>query len=1011
MADVGQFEGEDYGEGYDQYGGYYAEDGQYYDANGELAYDPNQTGYEDGEAADSFYTGDGQSQYQDEEEYAAEDGGGLELSAMTNSELDLETNTSGLHYAAGSGDPNELLAFLQPDTIGQYDLNAPDGYGRTPLVYTVLSDSIDCCQLLIQAGAVVESTDTDGRTAVHWSAFQGNHKMLKLFLDSGGNVLSQDAEGRTPLHLSTGADSSKCTKQIVKRLPADGSINIVDNDQMTAAHWCAFHGHHKHLEILVSAGANLTMSDGEGKLPLHWASANTSPKTVAKLLLAMPDALNAKDNEGRTVLHLAVADGSTSVVQALLDTPGIAVSDPDQMLRTPLHWAAVLGNAELATTLLAYGADPTAADDNGASALHYTTQNETIDCMRALLANEGVVDYPDVDGRTAVMWAAGAGSAEAVSMMMGRGFDTLAVDNSGGTALHAAAYAGSNDIVTVLLKAGSPIDTLDSMQHTPLVRACEMGHATVVMTLLQGGAVADIRDVDGRSPLHWAALGGFDYICRALIENTVDVDATDGQGRTALQCAAYGGFIDVMTVLCENKADVNTVDEEGISALHWASSTGQLEAVKLLTKHGAVPNQMEADGEQLTPLDYAKIGDGEGNVHTAIVDFLSENGGLTATTIKDLSATKLQNAWRNYKGRKNLARSKMGIGAKGSRGKRQSYAVQKNRSIVSDAKSLADTESAALKKAKADQITTSAVQREGMKRKKRIKEREAREKEQKEQDSVRRAEDDKRRAASSSILLKSAKLHSTTLKERERMAVFREKQRAATTIQVFWKQWKYKGFVPATNKKRSKSKKKTKITLGGSHSVAPQKFSSTKVGRELEDTVKSLDEGMKGLKVRQRELAIVDTFKQTAEWREAVAALTIQLFWRQYKRRKLVKAAARRKNAYLDEWRVKQSIKREFSEKAEQQRSKFTAVYKKQVTAHPYHAPGPVPMYRPSYVTRTPSAAVTSFNFAVGSYVSKHNSTRRGSADYTRSSPSRRSARSRSRGASQSPKKKPVFAF
>lgn len=72
MADVGQFEGEDYGEGYDQYGGYYAEDGQYYDANGELAYDPNQTGYEDGEAADSFYTGDGQSQYQDEEEYAAE---------------------------------------------------------------------------------------------------------------------------------------------------------------------------------------------------------------------------------------------------------------------------------------------------------------------------------------------------------------------------------------------------------------------------------------------------------------------------------------------------------------------------------------------------------------------------------------------------------------------------------------------------------------------------------------------------------------------------------------------------------------------------------------------------------------------------------------------------------------------------------------------------------------------------------------------------------------------------
>lgn len=1007
MADeAGQFEEGDYNaEGYDQWGGYYGEDGQYYDASGQAAYDPNQEGYDPSEAADSFYQEDGQ--YQEEVEYN-EGGDGLQPSAMTNSELDLEQNTSGLHYAAGSGDANELLPFLQPGTVEQLDLNAPDGYGRTPLVYTVLSDAIDCCQLLLQAGAVVEATDADGRTAVHWSAFQGNSKMLKLFLESGGDVLAQDGEGRTPLHLSTGADSSKCTKQIVKRLPADGSVDIIDSDQMTASHWCAFHGNHKHLEILISAGANLTLPDGEGKLPLHWTSANTNPKTLAKLLLAQPDVLNAKDNEGRTVLHLAVADGSSAIVQAILETPGVALSDPDQMLRTPLHWAAVLGNAELATTLLAYGADPVAADDNGASALHYTTQNESLECMQALLANESVVDFPDVDGRTAVMWAAGAGSAEAVGMMMERGFDTLAVDNSGGTALHAAAYAGSNDIVTVLLGAGSPIDTLDSMQHTPLVRACEMGHAAVVTTLIQGGSVADIVDVDGRSPLHWASLGGFDYICRALIENGVNVDVTDGQGRTALQCAAYGGFIDVMAVLCENKADVNTVDEEGISALHWASSTGQLEAVKLLTEHGAVPNQMEADGEQLTPLDYAKIGDGEGNANSAIVDFLTQHGGMTATTIKDLSATKLQSAWRNYKGRKALAREKMGIGKKGTRGKRTSYAIAKQKGIVDDAKEEADEENRAEQLSKADKVATSAVQREAMKRKKRIKEREAREKTQAAEATIRKKEDERRRAASSSVLMKSAKLHRTTLKERSRMAIFREKQRAATTIQVFWKQWKYKGFVPATNKK--KPKHKASGALGDI--VAPLKFASTKMGKGLETSVKALDEGMKGLKLRQRELAIVDTFKQTAEWREAVAALTIQLFWRQYKRRKLVAAAARRKMAYLDEWRVKQRIKTEFTEKAASQRSKFTAVYKNQTLSHPYHAPGPAPMYRPAYVTRTPSAAVTSFNFAVGSYVNKHNTTRQGSADYTRSSPKRRSARSRSRGHSQSPKKKkPVFAF
>lgn len=922
----------------------------------------------------------------------------------------MEANTSALHYAAGSGDANELIGFLQPGTVEQYDLNAPDGYGRTPLVYSVLSDAIDCCQLLLQAGAVVDATDTDGRTAVHWAAFQGSSKMLKMFLEQAGNVLAQDSEGRTPLHLSTGAESSKCIKQIIKRLPAgDGSIDTLDNDQMTAAHWCAFHGHHKHLDLLIAAGANLAIPDGEGKLPIHWTSANANTKTLAKIYAVVPDTLNVKDNEGRTLLHLAVADGSMPIVQALLDIGQGDISLPDAMFRTPLHWAAVLGNAELATLLLQYGANPIAPDDNGASALHYTTQNESNDCMRALLQVEGVTDFPDVDGRTAVMWAAGAvgADAEAITMMMERGFDVLAVDNTGGTALHAAAYAGNNDICSVLLSYGAGIDVLDSMQHTPLVRACEMGHTAVVSTLLAGGTAATVEDVDGRTPLHWAALGGFDYICRSLVENGANVDAVDTQGRTPLQCAAYGGFIDVMTVLCENKADVNTCDEEGISALHWASSTGQLEAVKLLTKHGAIPNQMEADGDQLTPLDYANIGDGEGNVHTAIVDFLSTQGALTADTIKELSASKLQNAWRTYKGRKGKARGMMGISGKG-KSRRASYAVAKNRKIVGDAKSMAAKESAADRKAKTDMVATSAVEREAMKRKKRIREREEREKAQKEERDAREKEDAVRRQQASSILLRSAKLHTTTLKERSRMEVFREKQRAATTIQVFWKQWKYKGFVPATNRKRAKTTRKGATSTAGAVTLPSQALLETKIDNETAVTINALDEGMKGLKLKQRKLAIVDTFKQTDEWREAVAALTIQLFWRQYRRKKLVAAAARRKKAYLDEWRAKQNLREEFSDKANQQRKKFTAVYAKQVTAHPYHAPGPVPMYRPSYITHTPSAAVTSFNFAVGSYVSKHNTTRRGSLDITRRSPSRRNRGGRT---STSPKKKPVFAF
>jgi ankyrin repeat protein len=917
---------------------------------------------------------------------------------------DLEQNTTGIHFAAGSGDANGLYEFLQPETVEQHDLNGADAYGRTPLVYTVLADAIDCAQLLLQAGALIEFPDSDGRTSLHWAAFQGTHKMLKFLLKYDGNAVTQDNEGRTPLHLSTGAESSKGTKLLLKAMPEEG-VNIVDKDSMTAAHWCAFHGNHKHLELLVSAGANLTVADAEGKLPVHWTSANTTAKTLTMIIEAAPETLNVADGEGRTVLHLSVADGSTSNVQTLLEIPGIEISTPDQMQRTPLHWAAVLGNAELSTLLLQAGADPNALDDNGASALHYTTQNESIACLEALLGFDGVTDSADADGRTAVMWAAGSGGAEAVQMMTERGMDVLAVDNSGGTALHAAAYAGHNDIILTLLQNSASIDALDSMQHTGLVRACEMGHAAVVVTLLAGGATSDLRDVDGRTPLHWAALGGFDYICRALIENGASVDTADEQGRTALQCAAYGAFIDVMTVLCDAKADVNTVDAEGISALHWASSTGQLEAVKLLTKHGATPNQMEADGEQLTPLDYARIGDGEGHEHGAIVDFLVNQGGLSAELIKSISATKMQNAWRNYKKKKDAAHGQAGVIKGGKRGGRASYAVGHTKAMGSDFKTSISHESALEKKARVNKITTSAVEREATKRKKRIKERQHREESQKEEDTRRKLEDEKRRLASSSVLLRSARLHTETIKERDRMTLFRQKQRAATTIQVFWRKWIQQGRSKGSGK-RSRTDR-TYPTKEEMRRDAPQ---LTRIGKELDATVKGIDQGMKGLQVRRRELGIVETFKKTNEWREAVAALTIQLFWRQYKRRKLVAAAARRKDAYLDEWRIKQHIKKEFSEKSGQQRSKFAAVYNKQVLAHPYHAPGPITMYRPRDVIATPSAAVQSFNFAVGSYVGNYATNRsprrRGSAEVGGRSPTRST-----RGGSRSPKKKPVFAF
>lgn len=45
-----------------------------------------------------------------------------------------------------------------------------DQFGRTPLMYCVLADRLDCAEILLKAGASVNKTDHGQRTALHLAA-------------------------------------------------------------------------------------------------------------------------------------------------------------------------------------------------------------------------------------------------------------------------------------------------------------------------------------------------------------------------------------------------------------------------------------------------------------------------------------------------------------------------------------------------------------------------------------------------------------------------------------------------------------------------------------------------------------------------------------------------------------------------------------------------------------------------------------------------------------------------
>ena len=56
-------------------------------------------------------------------------------------------------------------------------MDSGDKFGRTPLMFCVLGDRIECAELLIKAGTDVNRKDIGGRTALHWAAHKVEMKL------------------------------------------------------------------------------------------------------------------------------------------------------------------------------------------------------------------------------------------------------------------------------------------------------------------------------------------------------------------------------------------------------------------------------------------------------------------------------------------------------------------------------------------------------------------------------------------------------------------------------------------------------------------------------------------------------------------------------------------------------------------------------------------------------------------------------------------------------------------
>jgi ankyrin repeat protein len=108
-------------------------------------------------------------------------------------------------------------------------------------------------------------------------------------------------------------------------------------------------------------------------------------------------------------------------------------------------------------------------------------------------------------------------------------------DINGKTALRYAAEAGHGEVVAFLLGKGAQANTRDNDSATPLMSACDYRHLGVVRMLVQhtGGEGIDSRDRrNGWTALHGAAFWGYGEVVRFLLFAGADPTIMDKRGRT-----------------------------------------------------------------------------------------------------------------------------------------------------------------------------------------------------------------------------------------------------------------------------------------------------------------------------------------------------------------------------------------------------------------------------------------------------------------------------------------------
>ena len=565
----------------------------------------------------------------------------LQTSAFVLLVASLAAGATTIHLTAAA-EPLVADAAMRSDVDGVRtllrsgaDVSAAQSDGMTALHWAALNGDLKTMDVLLVAGAAREAlTRVGAYTPLHLASERGHGAAVARLLEAGAKAGPVTSTGVQPLHLAAQAGDVAAVKALLDR---GAAIDAVDTTHgRTALVFAVSKDRRDVLSLLAARGANLTATttviDYKERAATDTKARQARDRIVSATMGRTVDSSFDPDppppgtggagqaqvsragavggggpgdpNEGRrggggtrppsdidqigrqggfTALHYAARDGFMAAAVALVDA-GLDVNVPTAGDRsTPMTVALINGQYDLALTLLARGADPNLANEDGVTPLFATLNNEWALRTWYPQPTAGSQQHASYLQVLETLLKAGADpNRRTSSHIWYAAYNTgrMGVDFTGATAFWRAAYALDVDAMRLLARHGAD-PAIPSMTYGATKRTSDQSG---LQTVPPGGphvpalhaasgvgyGTSRVAQQHRHVPEGWLAAAKY-----FIEELGVDVNTRDADGFTALHHAAARGDNETIKYLISRGADVMAVNRAGQTTVDMANSPEQ----------------------------------------------------------------------------------------------------------------------------------------------------------------------------------------------------------------------------------------------------------------------------------------------------------------------------------------------------------------------------------------------------------------------------------------------------